>query len=144
MSVFFYSEVEKKTRKTKSSKKWWLVFSSSFPLTHKMNKKFMLKYYCCHNNKKNQNKLFLSLKKILNFFIYYMKVFKTFKLKKSRFTMILVRNSRFFHDFCTKFQVFQGYFQNFSNSMFFCLNCQIPAYSRLFPVFLVTLLLNYK
>ena len=55
-----------------------------------------------------------------NFFIYYIKIVKTFKLKKiPGFTMIFVRNSKFFHDFCTKFQVFPGCFQHFSNSSFF-------------------------
>ena len=33
--------------------------------------------------------------------------------------MIFIRNSRFFHEFCTKFQVNLGQIQNVSNSRFF-------------------------
>ena len=45
----------------------------------------------------------------------------------------------FFSDICPKFQVFSGFFQNFSNSTFFSLNCQIPGFSK-FPGFLATLM----
>ena len=54
--------------------------------------------------------------------------------------MIFVRNSRFFYDFCTKFQVL---FKISQIPGFCCLNCQIPGYSR-FPGFLATLLYGYK
>jgi len=110
--LLFWSE--KKTRKTKSSKKLWLVFSSSFPLTHKFNKKLMLKYYCWSNKKNPKINCFLRLKKNLNVFIYYIKIVKTFNLK--RFQVLPW--------FFTKFQVFPW------------LLYKIPGFSRLFSEFL--------
>ena len=53
----------------------------------------------------------------------------TFDIINNTFRILrLKKSSRFFHDFCAKFQVFPDFFQNFSNSSFFCLNCQILSF----------------
>ena len=48
-------------------------------------------------------------------------------------------NSRYFSDFYSKFQVFQGFYKNLISLRFsFCLSCQISGFSR-FPSKVATL-----
>ena len=63
----------------------------------------------------------------------------THQIKKiPGFIMIFEGNSRFFHEFRKKFKVFPGYFQNFSNSRFFFLNCQSPGFLAVLIQVLIT------
>ena len=111
----------KNTRKTKKLKNDdCLVFSSSFLLSHKINKQSMLKNYYCHNNSTSKYACF-NLK--ILFFSYYINIKKQFNVETIICSSItFVQNSRFFLFlkflvilFIFKFQDFPGFLSAWFN-----------------------------